>query len=77
VPHGFRSSFRVWAGETRPEGREVVEAALAHSVRDKVEAAYARTDLLERRRPLMEAWGTFCTRPAGGSVIPLRREAVG
>lgn len=77
VPHGFRSTFRVWAGETRPEGREVVEAALAHAVRDKVEAAYARTDLLERRRPLMEAWGTFCTRPAGGNVIPLHREAVG
>lgn len=77
VPHGFRSSFRVWAGETRPEGREVVEAALAHTVRDKVEAAYARTDLLERRRPLVEAWATFCTRPAGGNVIPLHREAAG
>ena len=51
--------------------------ALAHTVRDKVEAAYARTDLLERRRPLMEAWATFCTRPAGGNVIPLHREAAG
>ena len=60
VPHGFRSSFRDWAGETRPEGREVVEAALAHTIKDKAEAAYARSDLLEKRRPLMEAWGDWC-----------------
>jgi integrase len=60
VPHGFRSSFRDWVGETRPEGREVAERALAHIVRG-VEGAYARSDLLERRRPLMEAWGTFAT----------------
>jgi integrase len=60
VPHGFRSTFRDWAGETRPEGREVVEAALAHTIKDKAEAAYARSDLLEKRRPLMEAWGQQC-----------------
>ena len=72
VPHGFRSTFRMWAGETRPEGREVVEAALAHSIRDKVEAAYQRSDLLERRRGLMEGWGAHCARPAGGNVIALR-----
>ena len=59
VPHGFRSSFRDWCGETRPEGREVAERALAHVVRG-VEAAYARSDLLERRRPMMQAWGEFC-----------------
>ena len=65
VPHGFRSTFRDWAGETRPEGRDVVERALAHAIKDKAEAAYARSDLLERRRPLMEAWGEWCTaRPA-------------
>jgi integrase len=62
VPHGFRSSFRDWAGETRPEGREVVEAALAHTVRDKAEAAYARSDLLERRLALMDAWADQCGR---------------
>ncbi|HYF07714.1 MAG TPA: integrase arm-type DNA-binding domain-containing protein, partial [Acetobacteraceae bacterium] len=56
VPHGFRSTFRDWAGETRPEGREVVERALAHTIRDKAEAAYARSDLLEKRRALMDAW---------------------
>jgi integrase len=62
VPHGFRSSFRDWAGETRPEGREVVEAALAHTIKDKAEAAYARSDLLEKRRPLMDAWADQCAR---------------
>jgi integrase len=61
VPHGFRSTFRDWAGETRPEGREVVEAALAHTIKDKAEAAYARSDLLEKRRPLMNAWAEQCT----------------
>jgi integrase len=60
VPHGFRSTFRDRAGETRPEGREVVEAALAHAIKDKAEAAYARSDLLEKRRPLMEAWAEQC-----------------
>jgi integrase len=62
VPHGFRSSFRDWAGETRPEGREVVEAALAHTIKDKAEAAYARSDLLDKRRPLMDAWAEQCAR---------------
>lgn len=63
VPHGLRSTFRDWAGETRPEGREVVEAALAHTVKNKAEAAYARSDLLERRRALMDAWAEQCLRP--------------
>jgi integrase len=60
VPHGFRSTFRDWAGETRDEGRDVIERALAHTLKDKVEAAYARSDLLEKRRPLMEAWAEWC-----------------
>lgn len=72
VPHGFRSTFRVWAGEQTQHPRKVIEAALAHTMKDKVEAAYARTDLLERRRPLMEAWGTWCERPSGGAeVVPI------
>ena len=53
VPHGFRSSFRDWAAEETDHPREVIEAALAHVVRNKVEAAYRRTDLFERRRNLM------------------------
>ena len=54
VPHGFRSSFRDWAAEKTDHPREVIEAALAHVVQNKVEAAYARSDLFERRRLLMD-----------------------
>jgi integrase len=75
VPHGFRSTFRDWAGETRPEGREVVERALAHTVRDKAEAAYARSDLLEKRRPLMEAWGEQSARLPAEVVTLAARQA--
>lgn len=53
VPHGFRSSFRDWASERTNHPREVIEAALAHVVRNQTEASYARSDLLEKRRPLM------------------------
>jgi integrase len=53
--HGFRSSFRDWASE-RGYARDLAERALAHTVANKVEAAYHRTDLLEQRRPMMEAW---------------------
>ncbi len=59
VPHGFRSSFRDWAAEETDHPREVIEAALAHVVRNRVEAAYARSDLFERRRVLMEQWAEF------------------
>ncbi|MAI48118.1 MAG: DUF4102 domain-containing protein [Hyphomicrobiaceae bacterium TMED74] len=57
--HGFRSTFRDWAGETTSFPREVIEAALAHQLRDKAEAAYARGDLFDKRRLLMEAWTSF------------------
>ena len=56
VPHGFRSSFRDWAAEETDHPREVAEAALAHVVRNQVEAADRRTDLFERRRRLMDDW---------------------
>ena len=59
VPHGFRSSFRDWAAEETDHPREVVEAALAHVVRNRVEAAYARSDLFERRRRLMDEWAAY------------------
>ena len=58
VPHGFRSSFRDWVAEQTNHPREVVEAALAHVVQNKVEAAYARSDLFERRRQLMDDWAS-------------------
>ena len=61
VPHGFRSSFRDWASEETNYPREVVEAALAHQVKDKVEAAYARSTLFERRRRLMGHWAAYLT----------------
>ena len=59
VPHGFRSSFRDWAAEQTNTPREVVEAALAHTVRNPTEAAYARSDLFERRRRLMDEWAAY------------------
>ena len=59
MPHGFRSSFRDWCGECSNAPRELAEAALAHVVRDKVEAAYARSDLFERRRVLMDDWAAY------------------
>ena len=59
VAHGFRSSFRDWAAECTDTPHAVMEAALAHVVRDKAEAAYARSDLFERRRKLMEQWASY------------------
>ena len=59
VPHGFRSSFRDWAAEETDHPREVIEAALAHVVQNKVEAAYARSDLFDRRRRLMDEWAEY------------------
>ena len=56
VPNGFRSSFRDWAAERTDHPREVIEAALAHVVQNRVEAAYARSDLFERRQLLMDDW---------------------
>ena len=59
VPHGFRSSFRDWAAEQTDAPRSVMEAALAHVITSRTEAAYARSDLLNRRRSLMEEWSAF------------------
>jgi integrase len=72
--HGFRSSFRDWAAEQTSFPSEVVEMALAHAVGNKVENAYRRTDLFERRRRLMDAWAEYCERPTSTSaeVIPIR-----
>ena len=65
VPHGFRSSFRDWAAEETDHPREVIEAALAHVVRNRVEAAYARSDLFERRRILMNDWSRYLAQGIG------------
>jgi integrase len=63
VPHGFRSTFRDWAGERTNHPREVIEHAMAHQLKDKAEAAYQRGDLFEKRRRLMADWAAFLERP--------------
>jgi integrase len=73
--HGFRSTFRDWVGEATGTTREVAEAALAHVVGDKTEAAYARGDMFDKRRRLMDEWATFCGKPYArpdGNVVALR-----
>lgn len=79
TPHGCRSTFRDWCAEATGYPREVAEAALAHVNRDRVEAAYARTDHFDRRRRLMAEWAAFCARAepvsAGANVTPMRRAA--
>jgi integrase len=68
--HGFRSTFRDWAAERTTFPREVVEMALAHTIENKVEAAYRRGDLFQKRRQLMEAWARFCEiKGTAGKVI--------
>ena len=62
VPHGFRSTFRDWCAERTNYPREVAEMALAHAIGDKVEAAYRRGDLFDKRRRLMAEWAAFCAR---------------
>jgi integrase len=74
--HGFRSTFRDWTAESTGYAREVAEAALAHVLADKVEAAYRRGDLFDKRRRLMEDWAAFCSRPeAPAGAQPIRRVA--
>lgn len=63
--HGFRTGFRVWAAECAHADREVAELCLAHSIGSKVERAYSRSDLFERRRSLMDSWGRFCAGESG------------
>ena len=63
VPHGSRSSFRDWCAERTNYPREVAEITLAHAISDKVEAAYRRGDLFEKRRRLMKDWAAFCANP--------------
>ncbi|WP_146592451.1 tyrosine-type recombinase/integrase [Puniceibacterium confluentis] len=67
-PHGFRSSFRDWVQDTDAAGYEVSETILGHKVGNRVERSYARSDLLERRRPVMEAWARFVTGAAQNAV---------
>jgi integrase len=72
--HGFRASFKTWASERTNYPREIIEAALAHVIGDAAEQAYARGDMLARRRQLMESWTEYCSKPddANGVIVPLR-----
>jgi integrase len=68
--HGFRSTFRTWAAECTPSAREIIEECLAHRTGDATELAYQRSDIVEKRRQLMQLWADYCT--ATGTVVPLR-----
>jgi integrase len=73
VPHGFRSTFRDWAGELTSYPRDLCEMALAHAIKDKTEAAYRRLSMIEKRRPMMEDWAKHgFERVAGDNVRDLR-----
>jgi integrase len=71
--HGFRSSFRDWAGDRTHYPRDVIEGALAHKLKDRTEEAYRRSDAIEKRARLMEEWGRYCSQPAQvqGEVVSL------
>jgi integrase len=71
--HGFRSSFRDWASEQTNFPHEVCEQALAHTISNKVERAYRRGDLFQKRAAMMQVWAAYCGRPpADGKVLPIR-----
>ena len=70
--HGFRSSFRDWAGNVSHFPREITEMALSHVIGDKAEQAYRRSDALDKRRKLMEAWANYCG-PAARRPIDAER----
>jgi integrase len=73
--HGFRSTFRDWAAEETHHRREIAEKAIAHKVGDDTEEAYQRGDLFEKRRKLMDAWSSYCSRPsAPGRVLEFGRK---
>jgi integrase len=76
TPHGFRSTFADWAADRTNYPREVREQCLAHAIENKVERAYRRGDLFEKRRRLMDAWADYCAKPqSAGSVVTLRGKA--
>ncbi len=76
VPHGFRSTFRDWCSESTNYPREVAEMALAHTIDSKVEAAYRRGDLYNKRQKLMQQWADYCDAvPVAGTVTPIREVA--
>jgi integrase len=77
TPHGFRATLKTWCEETQAFPHAVVEMALGHQVGNEVERAYRRTDLLEQRRLLMDAWSRYCDGSVSADVIPLRTAVKG
>jgi integrase len=74
--HGFRSTFRDWCAERTTYPNEVAEMALAHTLSNKVEAAYRRGDLIDKRRQMMEDWAAFCAKPQSkAEVIAIKAAA--
>jgi integrase len=74
VPHGLRSSFRDWAGESTGFPHDILEACLAHKRKDRTHASYQRGDLLAKRRKVMERWASFCAKPAAtGKVLAFKQ----
>lgn len=71
--HGFRSTFQDWAADCTAYPQYVADMALAHSIKDKVEAAYRRGDLFAKRTRMMEDWANFCNQTQSGDVVPLRK----
>lgn len=71
--HGFRSTFRDWAGDCTSFPRETAEAALSHLVGDEAERAYRRGDALAKRRKLMDAWSSYCSGQISGNVVAMKR----
>jgi integrase len=75
VTHGFRSSMRDWAAEETHYPGEMAEMALAHAVGNKVEAAYRRGDMFEKRRQMMADWATWCEPKKTSAAVPIRGKA--
>ena len=71
--HGFRAAFRMWAADVGHAPFELAEACLAHQVGNAVVQAYQRSQLTERRRPLMQSWGDFVTGKTDSNVVPIKR----
>ena len=76
VVHGFRSTFRDWASEQTNYPHNAAEMALAHSIGNKVEAAYRRGDLFEKRKLMMADWAAFCAKTESAAVIPMKSKKV-
>ena len=75
--HGFRATFRTWAEEVATVPHAVIEQAMGHQVGSQVERSYRRTDILEKRRKLMDVWATYCSTPDSGkdaNVVAFREK---